>query len=135
MLMTTIKIITMLYPFLKELLLGKNSNNKKARKIKMALIVLIIISVLLNFYLIKSSYQLSKHKIDNSTKIKQLEQKINDLNIKLRKTPVTCSNSESNNKNDKPEIPINRSIPIKRKEDILIDDLYKKLKRIEEIED
>ena len=92
MLITTIKIISMLYPFLKELLLGKNTNHKEVRRLKMALIVFIIVSVLLNFYLLKSSYQLSKHKITNSTKVLELEKTITDLNTKLAKSNVTCSN-------------------------------------------
>ena len=136
MLITTIKIISVLYPFLKELLLGKNTNHKEVRRLKMALIDFIIVSVLLNFYLLKSSYQLSKHKITNSTKVLELEKTITDLNNKLAKTNVTCSNPNPvNNNDDKPKIPINRTPPITRKEDYVIDDLYKKLKHIEDIED
>ena len=127
----------MLYPFLKELILGKNTNNKKVRRLKMALIVFIIVSVLLNFYLLKSSYQLSKHKISNSTKVLDLQKQIDDLNSKLAKSNVSCSNPKpnSNNNNDNPKTPINRSIPISRKEEISTDELYKRLKHIEDIED
>jgi hypothetical protein len=76
MLLTIMKIIIFIYPFLRELLIGKYSENKEFRNFKIFFIIVAISSLVANIYLVKSSYTLSKEKIEFIKKISELEQQL-----------------------------------------------------------
>jgi hypothetical protein len=74
---TTIKIITFLFPFLKELFIGKdNSASKKGkigameRIIKLIVITLGCLSVSLNVYLVGRVYNLGRNNVELQKQIK-----------------------------------------------------------------
>lgn len=72
------KLITLLFPFLRELIVGKYSENKRFRSVKIMFIIISLISITSNYYLLKSAWVLSKEKITLQNKITELNKKIDD---------------------------------------------------------
>lgn len=75
---TTIKIISFLFPFLKELFIGKGNNASRKGKVKepnellkTIIIVLGCASVALNFYLISRSYSLGRENLELQKQVKE----------------------------------------------------------------
>lgn len=74
---TTIKIISFLFPFLKELFIGKDNGTSKNGKIKPAnhflrkvVIIIGCLSVALNFYLLGKAFNLGRENIQLQKQIK-----------------------------------------------------------------
>ncbi len=145
MTLSIIKIIGFLYPFLRELIIGKYSSDIRFRNLKIFFIVISISSIIANYYLLKSVYTLSKTKLENIKTIEELNKKINTIptdtititkNIEENKNETVVSVVE--NRPIKPKIPITPKDDNKntyRKEDELIQDdsLNKKLKDLNKL--
>lgn len=136
MLLSTIKIVMFLYPFLRELLIGKYSKDARFRNFKLMFVVIALSSLIANYVLIRQVYSLSVTKIEHVKTIKELNEKIKDKPNVIY--PREINSIEQNTPVDKPT-PHKPIIPEKdkvviRKEDDEEDPLHKRLREINNLD-
>ena len=133
MLLSTIKIVMFLYPFLRELIIGKYSKDVRFRNFKLMFVIVALSSLVANCVLITSVYKLSVTKINNTKTIKELTEKLND------KPPIVYprENIPTDNQNPTPHKPVipEKDKAINRREDNGEEDvLHKRLREINNLD-
>jgi hypothetical protein len=93
MLTTIIKAIIMVYPFIREVILGKHSENKDFKWVKVCFIFIAIASIVANAYLIVATLNLGKEKLANDAVVNELKKKITNSENLLSQCLLTrCVN-------------------------------------------
>lgn len=82
-----IKLFTVLYPFLRELLIGKYSRDERFKTVKVLFILVSLISLTSNWIMGKAVYSIGKDKVEYSAKIEQLNEQIKNTSCDPSNTP------------------------------------------------
>ena len=115
---TTIKIISFLFPFLKELFIGKTNNASRKGKtketnelLKTIIIVLGCVSVAANFYLVAQAYNLGRENLELKRQAKETNPRpvqypehpsSNTVYSPHQIAPSIPTDKNNNNRNKKP---------------------------------